>query len=260
MSLFNSFILALPLKFNETDDESSAHQIFIKKHRSEKKSSDKPAGKTLTVLNLPPYVTEEALTRVFSIAGPVEKVTLIDSYKNADKSKYQIKSAFFEEKIPFKFLIGFIVFRKSESVDVIFRLKSLPPINTEEAPVLQGIAKWTAEYNKRTVNIDDMQKDIDEYMKHYDKVKKLGDMQDVADDDGWVTVGKKEGFKQKESVVSKLEEKIQNQKKKAKSMSGFYTFEMRESKKQQLIDLRSKFEQDKLKMQSLKLNRKFKPY
>lgn len=252
--------LVLRLKFNDTDKESSAHQIFIKKYRSEKKSADKPVGKTLSVLNIPPYVTEEALARVFSIAGPVEKVSLIDSYKNADKTKYQIKSDFFEEKIPFKFLIGFVVFKKSESVDLTLRLKELPPVNTEDHPVLTGIAKWTASYNKRTVNADDMQKDIDEYMKHYDKVKKLGATQENDDDDGWVTVGKKDGFKQKESVVSKLEQKIQNQRKKTKSMSNFYSFEMRESKKQQLMDLRSKFEQDKLKMQSMKLNRKFKPY
>lgn len=250
------------MRFNQSD--SSAHTIYIKKFRSEKKSADKPVGKTLQVLNIPPYATEEAITRVFSIAGQVEKVKLIDSYDNEQKTKYEVKSEFFNEKRPFKFQIGFIVYKKSESLDLIIRSNELPPLNSEDHPVLTGIAKWTDAYNKQTVDRDQMQAEIDEYMKHYDKVKKAESTQeDEADDEGWTTVGKKghnAGFKQKESVISKLEQKVQAQKKKAKNLTNFYSFELRESKKQQLVELRKKFDQDKLKMQSMKHNRKFKPY
>lgn len=256
-------ILVLRLKFNESDELSSAHNIFIRKYRSEKKSIDKPIGKTLTVLNIPPYATEESITRVFSVAGLVQKATLIDSYKNEHQTKYQIESKFFNEQRPFKFQIGFVVFSKSESLDIIFRLDELPAINSEEHPVLTGVAKWTDQYNKRSVDPVEMQKEIDDYMKIYDKVKKAGDVQEEADDDGWITVGRKgqnAGFKQKESVISKLEQKIKDQKKKTKNLTNFYSFELRESKKQQLIDLRRKFEEDKLKMNSMKQNRKFKPY
>lgn len=258
-------ILALQLKFSESEDVKSAHFVFLQKYRSEKKSSDKPVGKTLAVLNIPPYATEESIERVFSIAGQVEKVTLIDSYKNEHKTKYQVKSELFNESQPFKFQIAFIVFKKSESLDLIFRCKELPPLSTAANPVLTGIAKWTEQYNKRTVNVEEMQNEINEYMKHYDKVKKAEEMQDgeEVDDDGWVTVGKKgnnAGFKQKESVVSKLEKKLHDQRKKTKNLSNFYSFELRESKKQQLMDLRKKFDDDKTKMHSMKQNRKFKPY
>lgn len=236
----------------------------MKKHRSDKKSSDKPVGKTLVVLNIPPYATEEAIARVFSCAGQVEKVSLIESYQNENKTKYQIKSEIFNEPRPFKFQIGFIVFKKSESLDLIFRLSELPPLSTDEHPVLTGVAKYTAQYNKRMIDYEVMHTEIEEYMKHYDKVKKAADEQQVDDDDdGWVTVGKKgnvAGFKQKESVISKLEQKLQNQRKKAKNLTNFYSFELRESKKQQLMDLRRKFEDDKLKMNSMRQNRKFKPY
>lgn len=253
------------MKFEEADDIETSHCVYLHKYRSEKKYSDKPVGKTLTVLNIPPYATEEAIERVFGIAGQIEKVTLIDSHKNEHKTKYQIKSDFFNEPRPFKFQIAFIVFKKSESLDLIFRCKELPPLSTTENPVLTGIAKWTDQYNKRTVNVEDMQKEIDEYMKHYDKVKKAEAMQDdeEGDDDGWVTVGKKgnnAGFKQKESVISKLEKKLQDQRKKTKSLTNFYSFELRESKKQQLMDLRKKFDDDKTKMNSMRQNRKFKPY
>jgi ribosomal RNA-processing protein 7 len=255
----------LHLKFNESDDSKNSHSVYIQKYRSEKKSSDKPVGKTLAVLNIPPYATEESIERVFSIAGQVEKVMLIDSYKNEHKTKYQVKSEFFNEPRPFKFQIAFIVYKKSESLDLIFRCKELPPLSTAENPLLTGIAKWTDQYNKRMVNVEEMQEEINEYMKHYDKVKKAEEMQgdEEVDDDGWVTVGKKgnnAGFKQKESVISKLEKKLQDQRKKTKNLSNFYSFELRESKKQQLIDLRKKFNDDKTKMHSMKQNRKFKPY
>lgn len=251
------------MRFDESDDVSSAHSIFIRKYRSEKKSSDKPIGKTLQVLNIPPYANEETLTRVFSVAGAVQKVTLIDSYKNEQQSKYQIKSQFFNEPLPFKFKIGFIVFSKSESLDVIFRLNELPALNCEGQTLLTGVAKWTDQYNNRMIDTTAMQTEIDEYMKVYDKLKQAGEVEGEADDDGWITVGKKgqnAGFKQKESVISKLEQKIRDQKKKAKNLTNFYSFELRESKKQQLMELRRKFEEDKLKMNSMKQNRKFKPY
>jgi len=254
----------LPLKFNESDEDSTAHSIFIKKYRSDKKVSDKPIGKTLVALNIPPYATEGALRRVFGIAGQIENVTLIDSYENELKTKYQVKSDFFNEVRPCKFHIGFIVYKKSESVDIMLRSKALPPLSTEEHPVVTGVAKWTAEYNKRMVDIDKMQLEIDDYMKHYDKVKKAEEMKgEEGDDDGWITVGKKghnAGFKQKESVVNKLEQKIQNQRKKVKSLTSFYSFELRESKKHQLVELRKKFEEDKLKMHTMRQNRKFRPY
>lgn len=252
------------MKFNESDDESSAHSVYLKKYRSDKKSTDKPIGKTLTVLNIPPYATEESIARVFSIAGQVENVKLIDSYKNEHKTKYQVHSKFFNEAEPFKFLIGFVVYKKSESLDLILRVKELPSLSSDDHPVLTGIAKWTEQYNKRMVDAVEMQTEIDEYMKHYDKVKKAGNVQeDEADDDGWVTVGKKghnAGFQQKESVISKLEQKLQAQRKKAKNLTNFYSFEFRESKKQQLVELRKKFDDDKFKMKSMKQNRKFKPY
>lgn len=252
----------MALNFNESD--VSSHSVFIRKYRSDKKSSDKPVGKTLTVLNIPPIATEESIARVFSVAGPIENITMIDSYKNEHTTKYQIRSEFFNEPRPFKFQIAFIVFKKSESLDIILRSSELPPLNSKEHPILTGIAKWTAEYNKRVTNVNEMQTEIDEYMKHYDKIKKAEETQDdEADDDGWTTVGKKgqnAGFKQKQSVISKLEEKIQSQKKKQKNLTNFYSFEFRDSKKQQLVELRKKFDEDKFKMQSMKHTRKFKPY
>ncbi|CAG9807969.1 unnamed protein product [Chironomus riparius] len=253
----------LKLRFSESDDEKDAHEIFLKKYRSEKKSSSKPSAKTLLVLNIPPYATKDSLLNVFKSVGDVENITLIDDYSNEHKTKYNVPSKFFNDTVPFKFLIGFIVFKKSSSLDAIFSLTELPPM----AETLTGIEKWTDEHNKKIVNYNDMQLEIEEYMKHFDKLLEAEKNQDNtdADEDGWIQVGKKSGgFKQSETVVHRLEEKMQNQRKKAKrnlqQISGIYAFEARENKKQELIELRKKFEDDKSKLQAMRQNRKFKPY
>ncbi|KAJ3355867.1 Ribosomal RNA-processing protein 7 A [Entophlyctis luteolus] len=49
-------------------------------------------------------------------------------------------------------------------------------------------------------------------------------------------------------------------KKKALEKVDFYRFQMRESKRNQLAELRTKFEQDKVKIQQLKETRSFRPY
>lgn len=51
-----------------------------------------------------------------------------------------------------------------------------------------------------------------------------------------------------------------NTKNKAEGLEDFYRFQMRERKRQQLADLRAKFEADKQKVASLKAGRRFKPY
>lgn len=265
-SLINSIhtiFLVLRLKFSETDEPKSSHFIYMKKYRSEKKTQDKPVGKTLLVLNIPPYATESAIKRVFSEAtGEVERVRLMDSLKNEHKSLYQIHSEFFTNPLPSKFLIGFVIFKKSASLDSVWKLEELPPLSTEEHPILTGVAKYIAEYNKRTVDTEAMQTEINFYMQHYDKVKTAEESkEDGADDDGWVTVGKKgnnPGFQQNEAVISKLETKVQAQKK--KNIKNFYSFEFRDGKKQELMDLRRRYEDDKARLNSMKQNRKFRPY
>lgn len=105
------------------------------------------------------------------------------------------------------------------------------------------------------------------------------------DNDGWTTVtsGKKRGQfapTRKESTIGKVLQK-EEQRKKKKQLLNFYTFQIRETKKQSkynyefiylrgknnlrllvpdLAELRKKFELDKKRLQELKLKRTFKPF
>jgi ribosomal RNA-processing protein 7 len=228
----------------------------MKKFRSEKPTLDKPAGRTLHILNIPPYADESSLKAVFEVVGKVDRVTLFDSYESKN-NKYKSESVIFKDEISSKFKIAYLVFRKSDSIDLLMKLKELPPLNSADHKVLTGIDKWVQQNNERFVDADIMQAEIDAYMKNYDKMKKAEeDQEEGADDDGWQTVSRK-GFKQKESVINRLEQKIQKQKIQAKNLKNFYTFELRESKRQHLFDLRKRFQEDKRKMETLRQTRRF---
>lgn len=248
--------LGFSLKWEAEGGQS--HDLFVKKYKSTKQSFDKPTGKTLQIHNIPPYLTENIIKSLFGVVGNVERIIMFDSF-DQKKSKFYKESKYFDDPPSSRFKIAYLVYKKSESVDLLFKLKKLPELSSVQDSISTGVAKWTKAYNNRSVNIDEMQTEIDQFMKTYDKIKKAEEEQgNELDDDGWVTVSKK-GFKQKESVVNKLETKLQKQKKKSQ-LKNFYTFEVRESKKQHLIDLRKRFEEDKRKMETMKQARRFKPF
>jgi len=133
--------------------------------------------------------------------------------------------------------------------------------------------------------------EIEEYIVAYDKQieERIAREKMLAeDDDGWTTVtsGKKRGKfapTRKESIINKVQQK-EEQRKKKKQLLNFYTFQIREAKKQSkytesylwgieiqsiyiilfflldLAELRKKFELDKKRLQELKKKRTFKPF
>ena len=48
--------------------------------------------------------------------------------------------------------------------------------------------------------------------------------------------------------------------KQSATFSNFYRFQKRDQRRDELLDLRSKFEDDKRRIQELKASRRFKPY
>lgn len=85
-----------------------------------------------------------------------------------------------------------------------------------------------------------------------EKRARLLAMRNQPDEDGFIKV-----ISKSKSIFEDIEGKP---KKKAKELKDFYRFQMRDTKKQQLIDLRIKFEKDKQRVEKAKQVRKFKPY
>lgn len=130
-----------------------------------------------------------------------------------------------------------------------------------------GLAKWCSEYAANRPNPQKLQKEVDNFMLNYDKEKKkeeeeAKEKEGVADEDGWITVTKKT----KKKVVQRTEQKQEwlkaKEAKKAKQREhvNFYAFQMKQSKRDYIADLRRKFEEDKQKIAAMKAARRFKPY
>lgn len=254
------------LKLQISKDSSVSHDLFIKEHSVRHKSTDKPSGKTLFVLNVPPYITQQNLKDVFACAGVVKNVLFAEKATTPSIPNPVNPSRFFPQKELFKFKVAFIIFEKASALEAALELKKLPPVSSVTT-ILTGVNKWKRQLEQKFPHSDeDLQKDIDQFMEIYDKTEerkeKLENELNGADDDGWITVGKKgtnAGFEQKESVVNKLQNKIEKSKKK-KELVNFYSFQIRESKMKKIVELRKKFDQDKQKIEAIKKTRRFRPF
>jgi ribosomal RNA-processing protein 7 len=88
----------------------------------------------------------------------------------------------------------------------------------------------------------------------------------MPDADGFVTVTRARGRRNTNkdgsggSATAVSVEQAKDLKPKEHALMDFYRFQMRENKRNQLVDLRRKFEEDKLKIEDLKKKRKFKPF
>ncbi|KAJ8963806.1 hypothetical protein NQ317_008854 [Molorchus minor] len=177
----------------------------------------KPPDRTLFVLNVPPYSTEDGLKSCFSIAGKVKSVTL--QREDQEDQNDGFKRAY-------------IVFDKRESMLRALKLKSLNPLSTSQVPIKNGIVKWVEQYNCSICDPAELQNKINEFMTRYDKEeekRKLQGKKDITDDEGWTLVTKKgrnPGLARKESVGEKINEKIKKSSKK-KELKNFYTFQIR---------------------------------
>ena len=82
--------------------------------------------------------------------------------------------------------------------------------------------------------------------------------QNEVDADGFIMVSRK---RQVRSAVMEANENRQKKKrKKNRELKNFYQWQVREAKRDQLKQLRDKFEEDKMRIAKLKAARKFRPY
>uniref|UniRef100_A0A1B6FFG9 RRM domain-containing protein n=1 Tax=Cuerna arida TaxID=1464854 RepID=A0A1B6FFG9_9HEMI len=253
----------IPVKFMDTS--SAQHWLYVKQHGIREKCPEKPADRTLFVIGIPPYCTEDALCQAFSRCGRIKKVYLqakpSSSTPPVDKSKFFPKHSLIKG-----FKVAYVVFKTSTGLQTALSLDSLEPLvlSPSSAYVETGTRKWSKEYNERIPKVSELQAEVDSYMELYDKreaAKREAENQEV-DDDGWVTVtkrGRNPGFARKESVEKRILGK-ERKKRAKKELLNFYRFQIKESKMNQLMELREKFEEDKKKIALLKQTRKFKPF
>ncbi|KAI8053915.1 ribosomal RNA-processing protein 7-domain-containing protein [Syncephalis plumigaleata] len=92
-------------------------------------------------------------------------------------------------------------------------------------------------------------------------------MYNVPDEDGFITVvrqhrkrGNTDGRGMVKAVRAEDAAKLKEKSVDSKEKVDFYRFQHREAKREKLLDLRRKFEQDKERIAKMRTNRRFKPY
>lgn len=251
---------ALELKLNE--DSEHSHTIYFKEHSVRDHTKDKPSGRTLFLVNIPPYADEKGIANAFQEAGIAESVQLC---LKPNQSEPTTEGFTPEIKKP-SFRVGYIVFSKVVELDKALKLSELEPMNSDKHKILTGMSKWMEQYNSSILTQTSLKEKVENFMKRHDEdTKKAEDKEkelEQEDDEGWVTVtkrGKVQSFARSEKVENKIIQKEEKNKKR-KELKNFYTFQIRESKMKHIVTLRQKFEEDKRKIAQIKQNRRFKPF
>jgi len=240
--------------------------LFFKEHAVRNSHSSKPVGKTLFILNVPQYYTLDSIKRVFSQVGDVDKVFF--QAKPSAGAPEIAETNLFSKHVIEGFQVAYVVYRDAKSVKKAMKHEWADCVfSTEEAPIPTGINKWVQNYAKSFVSAQELQTEVDEFMKVYDEKKEAEERlakekEGVPDDEGWVTVSR---HSRNAAAVrtETMEEKTitrEKQKQSAKKLVNFYSFQIRQSKMEHVANLRQKFEEDKKRIASMKAARRFKPY
>ncbi|XP_045816336.1 DNA ligase 1-like isoform X4 [Trifolium pratense] len=134
-----------------------------------------------------------------------------------------------------------------------------------------GMKKWIMEYHRSRPGLEVLQNQIDEFITTYEE--KLEEerkaKEALAAEGGWTVVVQKKGRKKTTdsesgiAVGSVAQAAAENNlaKKKPKEVGlDFYRFQKREAQRNELMELQSKFQEDKKRLQQLRAARKFRPY
>ncbi|NXF85032.1 RRP7A protein, partial [Eubucco bourcierii] len=258
---------ALAVKFGQR--QRSPHYLLVKEHQvREGAGTTHPARRTLFVLNVPPYCSQDSLIRLFSRCGHVQSVHLCDKPELGEK-KEKTTSKFFRHKTVTGFQVAYVVFRKPTGVQAAKALSQEGPllISTESHPVKTGISKWIASYAASVVDPEELKAEVDDYMQAYDKKiaeeeAKAAKEEGIPDAEGWVKVtrkGRKPGLPRTEAANLRVLER-EKQKRARKELLNFYAWQHRETKREHIAQLRKKFEEDKQRIALMRAQRKFRPY
>ncbi|KAM6904838.1 ribosomal RNA-processing protein 7 homolog A [Xenentodon cancila] len=248
------------------------HSLYVKEHQVRAdRTARRPLDRTLFVLNIPPYCSEEVVKDLFRPFGSVESVELRDHPGSFQESGPKLSKVFRPaEKQGFK--VGYIVFQNSSSLTAVKSHSYDVPlvVCTEQRPVRTGVQKWIQQYKESFVHPDKLQQKVDSFMQEYDKRKeeeaeqqKQEAEQQQEDEEGWVKVTRgHKGAKARPHSEAANQRTLQREirKKKRKELMNFYTWQHRNTQKEHIAELRKKFEEDKQRIALLRAQRKFRPY
>ncbi|KAJ3103833.1 Ribosomal RNA-processing protein 7 A [Phlyctochytrium planicorne] len=237
------------------------HHLLFRLHTTKASDADRfPKGRTLFLTNVPSDASERHFKRLFRRCGRVERVVFAKRGEGATvgMSGGQAHVVFFEEEAAQRAL--HMKARKRNWSDALVEGTE---DEEETAPYLgQGMEKWVAQYAAERPRLEDLEKSVNKYMEEFEemeaeKERALAARRNQPDEDGFILVTKGAGRKGKAASDVAVEKGAKKNKK--TQVVDFYRFQMREGKRNQLAELRKKFEEDKARIEEMKARRKFKP-
>lgn len=241
-----SFVIEIRFKDNV------GHHLFVRNHQTRLEQQTRPKGRTLLICNIPPWCPNKAISRLFGRFGKLENVEI-----QLRPGKYE-ENKCSEEELVDRFRVAYIVF---SSEDALAKVKAFSDkgdhlvISTGQDPIVTGLALFCAEYNKSFPDIKKLQNEINTFMSEFES---KDDSKEDGVEDGWSKVGKKKTQRLTEAEQEDSRLKAAKKRKKGQ-LIDFYQFQIRESKKQKIIELREKFEEDKKRIERMKQERRFRP-
>ncbi|GIL93679.1 hypothetical protein Vretifemale_21082, partial [Volvox reticuliferus] len=138
--------------------------------------------------------------------------------------------------------------------------------------IIPFFVAWVHEHKAARPGNDVLQRQIDDWMDDFDaeQERKARERQAAMGEDGWTVVARAKGRKRtrEDDGVKVMTGGVATNaaaaaaaKEKEKSMLGdFYRFQRHEKRRNELAELRQRFEEDRRRLAQLKAARNFKPY
>ena len=180
----------LSIKFVSSKGLSSKHVIYCKKHALRKNSTKTPNDRTLFSIGWPPYCAEGDIKDLFSRTSEVEDVFLRNTPGNVEETEADkvIVSSFRRRDF------GYIVFKTVKGLDQVLRMcksnmtVSCPIKNT-------GVSVLYREYKRQRPSVRVLRAKAEKQVEKYDTTieedKKQKRLLSEPDEEGWITVTKK---------------------------------------------------------------------
>ncbi|KAI8593875.1 ribosomal RNA-processing protein 7-domain-containing protein [Geranomyces variabilis] len=265
----------------------AVHYLFIRAHEPRKPDPSLPAGRTLFIANVPTDATSAHFARLFRRCGVVERVawgggggvgvTTRDGVRRTGGHAHVV----FKQHDAVENAVGMksrarvwsaesvIEEDKNDDDDDVDPAKAAAAKKT--TTVLNGLAKYLAVHYAARPTLATLAAETNSTLAAFEDAERaaraaIESARNVPDADGFVTVVRGRGRKgmnsdgQGASVTAARAEDLKKLKPKKKELVDFYRFQLRENKRNQLADLRRKFEDDKQKIAALRANRRFNPY
>lgn len=208
--------------------------------------------------NIPPYISEDNLRTVFSKFGQIDKIALFTNIKDLQAFSQSPESSKTSQE--FKWKTAYLAFRMLSSVEKVSKVKKLVAED-----ISTGLNRWISEYKSQYPNPERLQEEINDFMQKFDEEEQKAEEEakdQAADDEGWIQVSRKstkDAFRLTEKGIKSVNEK-QDVRKKKKELKNFYRFQVTESKKRRIMEMRKKFQEDKEKVEKMKTMRRFRPF